>query len=95
MVPQKGLEPPLPCENMDLNHARLPIPPLRHSDWILKRPKRAQPLQIHLRKGGWLCQRQNANRRLALRKTAPRCALRRFGGVLDGGQLDIEAGAPA
>ncbi len=30
MVPKKGLEPPLPCENMDLNHARLPVPPLRH-----------------------------------------------------------------
>src|SRR5580698_7887564 len=23
----RGLEPPLPCENVDLNHARLPIPP--------------------------------------------------------------------
>ncbi|GEM_PF-3278931 len=32
MVPQKGLEPPLPFENMDLNHARLPIPPLRHKE---------------------------------------------------------------
>jgi hypothetical protein len=30
MVPKKGLEPPHPCEYMDLNHARLPIPPLRH-----------------------------------------------------------------
>jgi hypothetical protein len=29
MVPKKGLEPPHPCEYMDLNHARLPIPPLR------------------------------------------------------------------
>jgi hypothetical protein len=28
-VPKKGLEPPHPCEYMDLNHARLPIPPLR------------------------------------------------------------------
>jgi hypothetical protein len=27
MVPSKGLEPPHPCEYMDLNHARLPIPP--------------------------------------------------------------------
>jgi hypothetical protein len=26
-VPSKGLEPPHPCEYMDLNHARLPIPP--------------------------------------------------------------------
>ena len=30
LVPKKGLEPPHPCEYMDLNHARLPIPPLRH-----------------------------------------------------------------
>jgi hypothetical protein len=29
LVPKKGLEPPHPCEYMDLNHARLPIPPLR------------------------------------------------------------------
>ncbi len=27
-MPKKGLEPPHPCEYMDLNHARLPIPPL-------------------------------------------------------------------
>src|SRR3954470_13667686 len=30
MVRIRGLEPPLPCENMDLNHARLPIPPYPH-----------------------------------------------------------------
>jgi hypothetical protein len=30
VVPKKGLEPPHPCEYVDLNHARLPIPPLRH-----------------------------------------------------------------
>ncbi len=29
LVPKRGLEPPLPCENVDLNHARLPIPPFR------------------------------------------------------------------
>src|SRR5215469_13694982 len=29
MVPKKGLEPPRPCGHLDLNHARLPIPPLR------------------------------------------------------------------
>ena len=28
-VPKRGLEPPLPYGNMTLNHARLPIPPLR------------------------------------------------------------------
>src|SRR5271167_3425084 len=32
LVPKKGLEPPHPCGYMDLNHARLPIPPLRH-EW--------------------------------------------------------------
>ena len=30
LVPKKGLEPPHPCEYMDLNHARLPIPPRWH-----------------------------------------------------------------
>ena len=29
-MPKKGLEPPRPCGHMDLNHARLPVPPLRH-----------------------------------------------------------------
>ena len=41
MVPKKGLEPPHPCEYMDLNHARLPIPPLRHevntANWAVVR----------------------------------------------------------
>jgi hypothetical protein len=30
LVRMRGLEPPLPCENMDLNHARLPVPPHPH-----------------------------------------------------------------
>src|SRR6266851_2235300 len=30
MVPERGLEPPLPCENQLLKLARLPIPPLGH-----------------------------------------------------------------
>jgi hypothetical protein len=30
LVPRRGLEPPLPCENYDLNVARLPIPPSGH-----------------------------------------------------------------
>ena len=34
LVPKKGLEPPHPCEYVDLNHARLPIPPLRHGTQI-------------------------------------------------------------
>ena len=29
-MPERGLEPPLPCENCDLNAARLPVPPLGH-----------------------------------------------------------------
>ena len=37
LVPKKGLEPPHPCEYMDLNHARLPIPPLRHGTLIWPR----------------------------------------------------------
>ena len=32
VVPERGLEPPRPCEHMDLNHACLPIPPLRRSN---------------------------------------------------------------
>ena len=31
MVPERGLEPPLPCGNQVLNLARLPIPPFGHS----------------------------------------------------------------
>src|SRR5690606_12696932 len=31
VVPKGGLEPPRPCGHMTLNHARLPIPPLRHA----------------------------------------------------------------
>src|SRR5438128_8474809 len=34
MVPKKGLEPPHPCGYMDLNHARLPIPPLRQVTFL-------------------------------------------------------------
>src|SRR5712691_3395481 len=30
LVPERGLEPPLPCENQLLKLARLPIPPLGH-----------------------------------------------------------------
>ncbi len=32
-MPKRGLEPPHPCEYMTLNHARLPIPPLRPEEW--------------------------------------------------------------
>jgi hypothetical protein len=44
LVPKKGLEPPHPCEYMDLNHARLPIPPLRHDTIQRDRLDRQQPL---------------------------------------------------
>src|SRR3984957_17664705 len=30
LVPERGLEPPLPCENQLLKLARLPIPPFGH-----------------------------------------------------------------
>gem|GEM_PF-1623659 len=60
MVPEKGLEPPRPCEHMDLNHACLPISPLRHrrayrsyrmskeevnSTWIFREQTRLYPGQ--------------------------------------------------
>jgi hypothetical protein len=35
MVPSKGLEPPHPCEYVDLNHARLPIPPRWQQSFIV------------------------------------------------------------
>src|SRR5262249_862930 len=38
LVPKKGLEPPHPCGYMDLNHARLPIPPLRQVDYFARLP---------------------------------------------------------
>jgi hypothetical protein len=37
-VPKKGLEPPHPCGYMDLNHARLPIPPLRPVTGFAEQP---------------------------------------------------------
>ena len=45
MVPKKGLEPPHPCGYMDLNHARLPIPPLR---------------QVTTMRGGWAALKEDA-----------------------------------
>jgi hypothetical protein len=44
LVPKKGLEPPHPCEYVDLNHARLPIPPLRHYGLQAARPSVAQTI---------------------------------------------------
>ena len=38
-VLKEGLEPPRPCGHVDLNHARLPIPPLQRffsgTDWLV------------------------------------------------------------
>jgi hypothetical protein len=42
LVPKKGLEPPHPCEYVDLNHARLPIPPLRHMRLLRRVPPSGQ-----------------------------------------------------
>ncbi len=47
LVPKKGLEPPHPCEYMDLNHARLPIPPLRHLEKAFNRPVERAVLLHH------------------------------------------------
>src|SRR5438067_8970463 len=57
LVPKKGLEPPHPCEYMDLNHARLPIPPLRHevSCSILRCCVR-KGLLLYSHKPKWQCQ---------------------------------------
>ena len=52
-MPKKGLEPPHPCEYMDLNHARLPIPPLRHETIQRERLDRQQLLVY---KSGSRCQ---------------------------------------
>ena len=40
-MPKKGLEPPHPCGYMDLNHARLPIPPLRQVTTSVQRQRAA------------------------------------------------------
>ena len=47
LVPKKGLEPPHPCEYVDLNHARLPIPPLRHKRALWRvAPEQAATLSL-------------------------------------------------
>ena len=54
LVPKKGLEPPHPCGYMDLNHARLPIPPLRQWNAVESGPER-----LLIRKAGtsYFCKR--------------------------------------
>lgn len=59
LVPKKGLEPSHPCEYMDLNHARLPIPPLRLTHcWRKRRSTTSALLVSQTRRGlsietGW------------------------------------------
>jgi hypothetical protein len=53
LVPKRGLEPPHPCEYMDLNHARLPIPPLRHG---MQSGLNQIGSKIEFRKSSALCQ---------------------------------------
>ncbi len=45
MVPKRGLEPPLPDGNYTLNVARLPIPPLRHMESLLRFRNRARTVR--------------------------------------------------
>jgi hypothetical protein len=45
LVPERGLEPPLPCENQVLNLARLPIPPFGHKYNALPRSDRGDTAQ--------------------------------------------------
>ena len=45
LVPSKGLEPPHRCRYMDLNHARLPIPPRWQSGTAMLRRPRGRPSQ--------------------------------------------------
>jgi hypothetical protein len=53
LVPERGLEPPLPCENQVLNLARLPVPPFGHKWFIAK--------QFHCARRLLLCQRVAEN----------------------------------
>ena len=48
LVPSKGLEPPHPCEYMDLNHARLPIPPRWQSELQCSGGRKAAVRKINL-----------------------------------------------
>ena len=50
LVPSKGLEPPHRCRYMDLNHARLPIPPRWQVDFIAaaaRKPPNQEDLRIY------------------------------------------------
>ena len=65
MVPKKGLEPPHPCEYVDLNHARLPIPPLRHGDMFSKFAEQAA-ISESRKCGNAVSNNQSASQAIAL-----------------------------
>ncbi len=58
LVPERGLEPPLPCENCDLNAARLPIPPFGHECGTTR--------HFYCAERSGLCQRNPANREVGV-----------------------------
>ena len=66
-MPKKGLEPPHPCEYMDLNHARLPIPPLRH--FVVRQTKTGAATGLHIYSKGF---------RKCVKRSAQSCRYRRF-----------------
>ena len=53
-LPLEGVEPPLSCENMDLNHAHLPIPPQRRGPDTHNHVRLAAGRQ----RGGSFCERR-------------------------------------
>jgi hypothetical protein len=70
MVPKKGLEPPHPCEYMDLNHARLPIPPLRHAGNVQHEwPDIAKPEILYLEAAAFKSTRSSGSGDLEQRLT--------------------------
>ena len=60
MVPERGLEPPLPCENQVLNLARLPVPPFGHCfDSTLSASLSAMNASPRTNSVGQLCSSRN------------------------------------
>src|SRR4051812_16834746 len=72
LVPKKGLEPPHPCEYVDLNHARLPIPPLRHNG--LQAGRQAVAQTIILQGVSLLSNQQKLRISAPLKRLTTRCA---------------------
>src|SRR5579884_680662 len=83
LVPKKGLEPPRPCGHMDLNHARLPVPPLRQvSPQLTYRSRLRKELRPDFKRSR--AQRSKSERQgvvdLTLRRSALSRARRRLRG---------------